>query len=143
MNADNFSAIPGLAVFLERTNRVESGNDLFLGNRHSGGQKRGNAILGYAARHLFDTLRLCVASVLAEIAVDVDINESGGNIIACGINNVRICGKFVDNAAYLAASVSNARILPHTTESGRTILPLVIYVSAIVFNSLCLKSLCA
>ena len=102
MNADDLSAIPGLALLLEGANRIERGDDFGHGHGHRGGKEGGNAVLCNAVRHIFDALGLRVGGILAKVAVDMYVDESGCNVIARGVDGARALGGAVNDCGDLA-----------------------------------------
>jgi len=105
VNADDLSAVPGLAFLFEGAASIESRDDLVLGNCHGCGKEGGNAVLCNAVSHLLDAFGLCVTGVLAKISVNVNVHKTGRNIVAARIDNVSAFGSCVNNTDDLTGFV--------------------------------------
>ena len=92
-------------------------------------------MLSVGVGQIFTLKGLAVAGVLAEVSVNVDIDQTRSDIIACRINDVRVGGELVHHAADLALIAVKAGILPLTTSPGSTIFPFVMYGNAISCSS--------
>ena len=100
--AEYLGAVPDLALLFERANRIKCGDDLGHRHGHRGRKEGGNAILRDAVRHFPDAIGLCVRGILAEVAVDMYVDKSGRDVVACGVNDARTLGGGVGDRDNLA-----------------------------------------
>ena len=95
MTTKNRTSVPALAFILEGTADLKRlTNDLHI-HRHGGGEKSGNTVFNDPARNGANGFRFTVTNVLAKIAVNVEIDQTGRYVATLGVNDLSIRRKLV------------------------------------------------
>ena len=95
MAAEYGAALPITAFLLERTADLQRlADDLHI-DGHRGGEIAGNAVCEQPLGNCADAFLLAVAHILAEIAVNVQVDQTGGDVTALCVDNFDPLGQLV------------------------------------------------